>query len=435
MNKIIRDMIPIKHKPPLREAIPVEREEIPFKEKIKKIREPRIKKTNNGIIGTRSVKPWTFGIIALVCVLAIAYAFSIVYARATVVITPATIDIPIDGSYNAYLNSTASNTIAYQIIQTSGELQQQIPATIGPVVITSAKGTVIMYNNYSSASQKIVAGTRLSSGNGLIYTTNNTISIPGVSKGVAGSVPVAVTASVGGSSYNIATSDLITNPSYGDFKILAYKDGPKYTGFYGRLNPNGAGITGGSSGHQIIVSSSTVASANQTMEQTLQKNLFSQAQTLVPAGYVLINNAYNIIYTPISASSTSSTTANIGMEGSLSAVVLQKANLAKVISSTQYNSSFDPQDLESAQFTITNPQTFSYTNGAILNFSLIGNMNLVGIVPTSTLATQLAGLSSTAGTAVLKGYSAIGTIHATMFPFWKHSFPSSASRISIVIQK
>ena len=430
-------MIPVKHKPPLREVIPVREESESRQTKAAKIvsakRPPR---TPRGIVGERTVRPWMFAVIALVCVLAIAYALSIVYARATVSIVPASIVIPIDGTYTSTFNaSNASNTLTYQIIQTSSQLTQTVPASIGPVTTTYAKGIVILYNNYSSASQKIIAGTRLSSGNGLIYTTNTSVIIPGLSKGVAGSVPVAITAAAGGSNYNIAPSDLIPDPSYGDFNIVAYKGGPKYAGFYARLNPNGAGITGGSSGHQIIISSSTVSSVNQTIQQSLQKTLLAQAQALVPAGSVLFNNAYAISYTPIAASSTSSTTAVVGMQASLSGIVFNKIALAKTVAPTQYSSSFDPQGFESMQFTIINPQAFSYTNGAPLNFSLIGNMDLIGIVPTSTLTAQLSGLSSAGGTAVLKGYSAIGTAHVTMFPFWKHSFPSSPSRISVVIQK
>ncbi len=427
-------MIPAKKKPPLRNAIPMERSRR-IEKPAEKIETFPQSNRSRGTVGKRTVKPWLFGLIAVICLGAIAYAFSIVYAKATVVIMPASIDIPVSGSYTAYANASASGTMAYKIIQTSSQLNQSVPASVGPVVTTFAKGTVILYNNYSAASQKIVAGTRLSSGNGLIYTTNNSVVIPGIVGGTAGSVAVAVTAAAGGSSYNINPSDLVTNPSYGDFSIVAYKGSPKYSGFYARLNPNGAGIIGGSSGHQIITSSTTVSSADQTMEQSLQKTLLTQTQTLVPTGYVMFNNAYAINYNLISASTTSSTTANVGVQASFSGIIFKKTNLAQTIAPTQYNSSFDPQGLESAQFTINNPQSFSVTNGQPLNFSLKGTMNLVGIISTTTLTIQLAGVSLAQSVAVFKGYSTIATAHATILPFWKRSFPSSPSRINIVIAK
>lgn len=440
MNKIIQDMVP-KNKPPLRQAIPLEREN-PKEQKPSPARvrretvEPQPSNAySRGTVGKRTVKPWLFGLIAVICVLAIIYAVSLVYAKASVVITPASVDIPVSGAYTAYENAAASGTLAYQIIQANAQTDETVAASIGPAVTTSAQGNIVLYNNYGAASQKIVAGTRLSSGNGLIYKTDSAVTVPGIANGVAGSVVVAVTAAAGGSSYNIPISALTTNPSYGDFSVVAYKGTAKYSGFYGRLNPDGAGITGGSSGNQIIVASSTVASANQAMEQSLQKNLLAQAQALIPAGYIMFNNAYNINYAPTAASTTSSTTAVIGVQGSFYGIIFNTDALAEAIAPTQYNSSFNPEDLQSAIFTITNPQAFSFTNGTALNFSLKGTMNLVGIISTTTLASQLAGISLAQSNAIFKGYGAIATAHATIFPFWKHSFPSSPSRISVIVSK
>jgi hypothetical protein len=494
MSKIIQDMIPSKNKPPLREAIPMERrssrrvEEIDDSEMEKPpVKTPRRKATfsheqplartnehpaervrenivhekihvvesmpedlpnetiiprtpknqprraQRGIVGQRTVKPWLFGVIALLCVCAFAFAFSIVYARATVTITPTSIIIPISGSFTAYDNAVASGTLAYKIIQANGQLSQTVAATVGPIVTTSAKGTVILYNDYTASTQRIIAGTRLESGNGLIYTTNAAVTIPGISGGTAGSVPVAVTAGAGGPTYNILPSDLLNNPSYGDFTVVAYKGTARASGFYARLNPNGAGITGGASGHQIIAGSSTVAAANQTMEQSLQTSLLSQAQALIPSGYIMFNNGYSISYNPIAASTTSSTTASVGMQASISGIIFQKTDLAEAIAPSQYSSSFIPEGLDTAVFTITNPQTFTTANGTVLNFSLTGNLDLVGTLSTSTLANQLAGISLAQSAAVFKGYGAIATAHATILPFWKRSFPSSPSRINIVI--
>jgi hypothetical protein len=440
MNKIIQDMIPLKNKSPLREAIPMEREHPRSSPSLRPPRTPRRKnlKTSGGIIGKRTVKPWLFGIIALICVLALIFAFSSVYARATVTIVPTSIDIPVSVSLTAYKDATASGTLPYEVIQTNDSLSQSIPATIGSAITTSAKGIVVLYNDYGTASQKILANTRLSNGNGLVYLTNNSVIIPGTTKNsagttVVGSVAVGVTAASGGASYNILPSDLTANPSYGDFSIIAYKGGPKYAGFYARLNPNGAGITGGFSGNQVIVSSSTITTANANMKGALQASLLSKAQALIPAGYVMYANAYSINYTPIAASTTSATTASVGMKASLSGALFKKSDLAMAIAPTQYNNSFDPQDLESAQFTINNPESFSIASGTAMNFSLKGNMNLVGIISTSTLSSQLAGISKAQSNVIFKKYAAISTARATMVPFWKQSFPSSASRITIII--
>jgi hypothetical protein len=438
MTKIIQDMIPSKRKPPLRQSIPVEMEDSAPEPKLPPPRR-RPSRGSRGIVGRKTVKPWLFGLIALICLVAIIIGFSTVYAKATVTIIPTDIVIPVNGSYTAYKDATATNTLAYEIIQKNAQGTQSVPSAIGPLVTNYAHGNVVLYNNYSDTSQKIVAGTRLSSGNGFIYTTNITVTIPGIVKGTktntAGSVTVGITAASGGSSYNILPSDLTTNPSYGDFSIVAYKGSPKYTGFYARLDPTGTGISGGSSGHQVIISSSTVSAANNIIKQSLQTSLFTQAQALVPAGYVMFSNGFVINYVPLAASSTSSTTANVGMQASFYGIMFKKTDLAATIAPKQYTSSFTPEEIESAQFTITNPQTFSPVTGTALNFTLIGNLDLVGTFSSDQLKAQLVGISLDQSISVFKGYSAIATAHATILPFWKRSFPSSANRINIVINR
>jgi hypothetical protein len=452
MNKIVmQDMVSTKHKAPLRDIMPLGKSahatshmptsDIKTPPPILPPPPPSPPRTpqRRSPAPRRTVKPWLFFIIAIVCLGAIIYGLSLAYARATVTVIPSMIAIPINGSFTAYKNALGSTSLPYEVIQTKGELHQTVPASVGPIVQQSAQGTVVLYNEFSTASQKIIANTRLSNGNGLIYLTNAAAVIPGMTKGsngtVAGSVSVGVTAADTGPSYNILPSDLTAQPSYGDFNIVAYKGTSKYAGFYARLDPSGAGITGGSSGHTTVVASSTLASASASLKQSLTANLVSQAQALVPDGYIMYDNAYSINYTNIAASTTSSTTADVGMSGIFYGALLKKTDLAEAIAPTQYSDSYDPEGLESADFAVTNPQPFSPASAASIVFTLKGTLNLVGTFSTTTLASQLAGIALNSSQSIFKGYSTISSAHATILPFWKRSFPSSPSRINIVIQK
>ncbi len=104
-----------------------------------------------------------------------------------------------------------------------------------------AGGIITAYNNFNSASQILLAGTRFRSSAGLIYRSKSRVAIPGKSGDKPGAVDVAVVADEVGEKYNTALTD---------FVIPGFAGSAKYEKFYGRSKTE---IKGGAAGQGNIV--------------------------------------------------------------------------------------------------------------------------------------------------------------------------------------
>ncbi|MEI6057870.1 MAG: hypothetical protein WCQ60_02760 [bacterium] len=386
--------------------------------------------------------------IALFCIVAIIIAVSFVYANAVVTIIPKKDTITVDATFVACKDtacppsiSNKNQSFAYEVIQVpAAELHQTTPAIDGPFVQTNATGSVVLYNTYSTTPQLIAAGTRLSNTAGRVYKTIKSVTVPGFKKtgstAVPGSVSVSIAATAAGAEYNILPTDLT-----GDFKVVAYKGTDKYNDFYARLNPANA-ITGGFSGRTKIVASSTLAQVYTTLKQKLAAQLLAQSTALIPDGYIMYGDAYSITYVPVVASSTTSASSiDVGMRATFYGIMFAKNNLVKAAALAAK----PPKDVLAGypnnQFTITGLDALTFTNPAtnsVINqpftFALKGVFTVTGTFPASDIISQLQGKTLAQSNDIFAKYSTIAGAHAILTPFWRHSFPNSPKKISIVVQ-
>jgi hypothetical protein len=99
-------------------------------------------------------------LVICVCLAVIGFAISLLYSQAVVTIVPKEAHFNIDGTerYTAKKNPVASE-LGYEVVNISDEVKETVTATKGPLIQSKAKGTVNIYNNYSAAAQKLLAGT------------------------------------------------------------------------------------------------------------------------------------------------------------------------------------------------------------------------------------------------------------------------------------
>ncbi len=157
----------------------------------------------------------------------------------------------------------------------------------------------------------------------------------------------------------------------------------------------------------------------------------------------MYDNAYSISYVPIAAvaTSTDTTTVDVGMRATFYAVMFKKNTLVKAAAlaakSTENidvaypNDSFSISGLESLTFTPTGSIS---DPSKPLNFTLKGTVNLTGTFPSDDIITQLEGKNLAQSNDIFAKYSTIASAHAIITPFWRHSFPDSPKKISIIIQ-
>lgn len=370
-------------------------------------------------------------IILIVSIGLITAAVSLAFSRGTIVIKPKSVAVNVSTSLIARENATTPD-LPYQTITATDEDTTTIPVTVGTGTEKKATGTVTLYNNMSTSPQKLVVDTRLSDVTGRIYRLMWSVVIPGqhtvAGKIVPGSISVDIMADKPGPEYNATLADLS-----GDFKIVGFKGTPKYDKFYGRLTKN---ITGGALGKSIIPNATVQKTAEATLKENLTARLIAQAKTMVPKGYIHYDDAYSIDFTPIpSVMSTSSAgTATIGMRAKYTGYIFPEDALARAFARDQIEQfPIDGYRIDGLDSLTFKPGTSSANSKNILNFSLKGNMKIVGIFSDEKLKKDLAGVSLDDSASVIKRYSTIGGAYAKIFPVWMKSFPDSPDRITIEI--
>ena len=259
-------------------------------------------------------------VVVFVCIAVIAVALSLLYSKAAVTITPKTAHFNVSTTVTA--KKSDGSMFGYEVVSATETETQIIPAVDGPLVETKAKGTVTLYNE-QEVQQKIVAGTRLSNADGLVYRTTATVVIPQAKAAkTPGSIAVAVLADKAGASYNMALN------GGGDFKFVAYKGGPKYTTVYGKLKTS---LTGGFSGSKKTISPEVQKVAIQNLKDSLAVKLVEDAKSLVSRDSIMYENAYTIDYEVSEPVSKDAQTADISVKGTLSGAKFKKTDLLKSI--------------------------------------------------------------------------------------------------------
>ena len=393
----------------------------------------------------KSRKPWflmTF-LVLLLCLAIIVAAVSLLFSKGTILIKAKSIPISVNSSLIAKANATAPD-LGYQVLTVTEEAHAQVNAKPGPAIEKKATGTVVLYNMFSAAPQKLPAGTHISNSKGLIYTTKIAVTIPGeyIVKGqkgyTAGSVAVGIVASAPGAQYNAALTDLV-----GDFSIVAYKGTSKYTKIYARLK---TALEGGLIGQGFVIDPAAIASVQENLKNALSSKLAIQAQNLTPKGYILFDGAHQTSFAPIdpvSATSSASTTtaigtADIGMKGIYSGYIMKIDSLLKTFAKDEVSQfpagSYEARGVDNLDFAFGKGATTTLAKNGQLAFTLKGSLKIVGIVPADQLIKELVGVRISDSGPIIQRYSTISSAYATIFPVWMKSLPDSPDRITVQIQ-
>jgi hypothetical protein len=268
----------------------------------------------------------TFGII-FIGIAIIAVALSLLYSKAAVTITPKTAQIDVNGTFTAKKGdaSATSGTLYYNVVTATESASQSVPAVDGPTISTKAKGTVTLYNEQETQ-QKIVAGTRLGNAEGEIYRTSATVVVPAGKAAAPGKVDVVVLADQAGTEYNMSLTGAT------EFKVVAYKDTPKYALVYGKLK---TAITGGFNGKKTTVSPDVQKTTVQSLKDSLTAKLMDDVKKQITKDDIMYNNSYAIDYDTPEPTSKAANTADISVKATMSAAVFKKVPLLKSIAAKE----------------------------------------------------------------------------------------------------
>ncbi|MFA5841659.1 MAG: hypothetical protein WC835_01690 [Candidatus Paceibacterota bacterium] len=355
------------------------------------------------------------------------FYLSVFFLRAGVEVTPGKANVPV--SLPLIAKKSSSSGVSFEITMTKGTETRQINATGSKNISVKASGRIIVYNNYSSNTQKLIKGTRFVALNGKTYRIQNDIIVPGKLGDTPGQIEVMVYADQAGADYNTGLSD---------FTIPGFKGDPRYEKFYGRSKTE---ITGGFSGSAPVASDKDIALAKEAIEKSLKEDLLREASSQVPDGYILYKDAAQISFEVIRDAVSDPKVVTIGENGTLVGFLLKKDSIfgeisKKIKTGEKAPPAFTLDSIDGLTFSFASNTPAIDAKTKEVSFTLSGGADITYIVDTSTLRNDLAGKPKSDFSSILSRYSSIKGARIVSFqPFWARYFPGKAEKISVTIAK
>lgn len=401
--------------------IPVATEERVRVTRIERQSDQMVKNSDNKGIGFR-VLMWVVALIAIILFVA---TMLMVFAKATITVTPKHIPVTIATDIVADQSGSAES-IPFETISLGKISNVEVSATGQTFVSEKARGTITIYNNFSTNPQRLVKNTRFATPSGLIYRIESSVTIPGrkVEAGVTvpGSVDALVFADEAGPSYNIASSD---------FTIPGFKDDPvRFTKFYAKTKTE---LKGGFIGNIPKVDDSVKQQKYAEMEAALSERLTKEIGAVLPPGFVLFDGAIVISTSTGMTTPTTGSGALIELAATATAYILPEKqlalSLARVAIPEFVDASVRIKDKNSLAVAIK--KLPSESNPSLV-FSVTGNTDIVWVYDEKALKEAVVGQPVKNVGIILSRFTALsGEPLVSIQPFYKRSFPATPTRITI----
>ncbi len=390
--------------------------------------------TGTHIVGTKrdkkNIRLW--GIAIFLLALASVGVTFVFVGKTTITVTPVEERVTLAGNvvHTAYAEPEAGE-LGFNVLSHAITVEKEVPSTGSEYAEEKASGTIVVYNDYSTASQRLIKNTRFETPDGMIYRVRNSFVVPGQHEDAQGnttpgSIEVTVYADAPGENYNKDTAT---------FTIPGLAGDPRYTHFSAKtVTP----LAGGFNGQRPVVDENTIALARAELKATLETELNDYITLRAGDEFVMFDDAVFITYTDIEPTY-SGDTAVISERASVQAVTFGMHDVAKAIATATLASieggaiRIDKDSLEAATIRLVNKEEIDLGVDALLQFTVDGALNLVWDIDTDALKRDLVGKNSAALQTIMAGYPGIENATATIRPFWKSAFPTDESNIDVEV--
>lgn len=195
-------------------------------------------------------------------------------------------DFEFYGSSKTDVVSAETKEVPVRVIEKDQEIALAFDATgKASLADQKARGSVVIYNEYSTDSQPLVASTRIISEDGKVFRLVSGVTVPGMTvdggKSTPGIIEASVTADQSGQEYNLDPAS---------FTIPGFQGSPKYAKFYAKSSRAFTG--GGASGSDATaVSDQDVAKAKKEIDAKISGLVKEELERDVSEGERILDEA------------------------------------------------------------------------------------------------------------------------------------------------
>lgn len=340
------------------------------------------------------------------------------------------IDVNIHGKDSLQIDSS---TIPVRVIDREDSVSLSYDVTgKGALSGKKAHGSVVIYNEFSSSSQTLIATTRLESADGKIFRIVKSVVVPGTTM-VSGEVkPGAIEAEVvadqPGSEFNV---DATT------FMIPGFKGSPKFDKFYAKSS---VAMTGGSSDDSsatISVSQSDIDNARQKTEAAIKDKLAEAISRELKDGEQALVQAQKITITKtVTAAKAGDVDSSFEytVSASMRVLVFSENDVRKIIE----DSLKDDQDHKDSKEEIIKVEYGSvepdFDNNS-LELKIHSEIKMTPNIDLEQIKKELLGKDSDELKAVLKKYPSVKSINMELKPPFVSHIPQYSQRVVVEISQ
>ena len=371
-----------------------------------------------------------FKFLVLVFILALLGAFGVIalnrISTAAVNISPYRESLEINSRIRAYANAAATG-LSFEVAQLDAEEIGQVAATGISSGGQYASGKITVYNNYSSAPQKLITNTRFQTSDGKIYRIKGAIVVPGM-----GMTEATVYADQPGEEYNIGPTD---------FTVPGLKGGPRFEKVFAKSK---SAMSGGSSGNSRVVKKEDIESARISVNEKIKNRLTEMLSKQKTEDYLLFPSAVKIEYVENpnnpKVGDSSSRSMTFKVKGLATGYLFKKDALSKAL-----------VENNAGKFTVKDPKNdvIAVNNLESLDFNLIsadvkkkevtvnlkGKADFVWAVDTAKLLEELMNYKGKDYNFVFQNYPAIHEANIVQSPKWWTKFPKNKNKVKVNIEK
>lgn len=371
---------------------------------------------------------WVFAFVAVICLFVGLGTF---FAEAKIVVYPKKAQTTLSAeNFTATLNESTDTTVAYQYVSVSDSVTKNIEFTQSEEREMKASGKIVVYNNFSTSPQKLIATTRFKTPDGIIYMIEDPITVPGMTtkNGVStpGSIEATVYAEKPGASYNKETAD---------FVIPGFEGTAKYSKFYARSN---GPITGGATGTVYFLNEEDSAKTESELNDALYAKLKERILAEIPDDLVVFDST--IVFAQdenISGLEGSSQKQDITRSGTMGVYAISKSDLAKQIAKKQSllteNIEYGVEMLSFDGLSLTPSMVLNFTAPASWTFTLAGDATIGASVDTHEVLKSLLGKTKKEAKAKISEFSSVEKANVILTPFWRTRLPEEPEKLIVEI--
>ncbi len=324
--------------------------------------------------------------------------------------------------------------IEFEIMIISDKKFKKIVLTEPKEVSIKAKGSIILYNEFSTTPQKLLAGTFVSDNDGKTYQINETVTIPGYSidggKILPGNVDVPIQSFLPGENYN---------GSPADFKIISFKGTNKYAKIYGKLK---IPLAGGATGLYYSLNDVDKIKIKEIAKSSLRNDLLNQVKVLFPEEYILFPEATAFTYTNNDDFISKTPEAEIEIEGVLSVVLFKKESLINNIIKLSLPDVTKDElkeinifDLEKLSLSFSDKDQTVTKETTSVSLRANGKVDLVWTPNVEMLKSKLLGKQKNEVLPILSQDKGLAAASVKIFPPWNKYLPLDLSKINITFKE